>query len=97
MPKVVATAKILTSSDVFSGMLHALQQVTDDIEVNAITVGTTHFINALIQRRGLAKVCIIRLCGPATHSIPPMANWPSDLKATVCERLCNFPLLLSFK
>jgi N-methylhydantoinase A/oxoprolinase/acetone carboxylase beta subunit len=46
-------------------------------------VGTTHFINALLQRRGLAKVCIIRLCGPATHAIPPMSNWPQDLKDTV--------------
>ncbi|CAF1326807.1 unnamed protein product [Rotaria sp. Silwood1] len=84
-PKVVATAKTVTSSDIFSGMLHALHQVINDIEVAAIMIGTTHFINALLQRRGLAKVCIIRICGPTTHAIPPMTNWPQDLKETVIE------------
>ncbi|CAF3567449.1 unnamed protein product [Rotaria sp. Silwood1] len=64
-------------------MLHAVQQVINDTDVTAIMMGTTHFINALLQRRGLAKVCIIRLCGPATYAIPPMANWPQDLKDTV--------------
>ncbi|CAF1056964.1 unnamed protein product [Rotaria sordida] len=83
LPKVVATAKRVTSADIFSGMLHALHQVINDTEIAAIMIGTTHFINALLQRRGLAKVCTIRLCGPATHAIPPMANWPQDLKETV--------------
>ncbi|CAF3731587.1 unnamed protein product [Rotaria sordida] len=46
-------------------------------------VGTTHFVNALLQRQGLAKVCTLRLCGPATHAIPPMTNWPQDLKDAV--------------
>jgi N-methylhydantoinase A/oxoprolinase/acetone carboxylase beta subunit len=82
-PKVVATAKTVTSADVFSGMLHAVQQVINDIEVTAVMVGTTHFVNALLQRRGLAKVCTLRLCGPATRAIPPMANWPQDLKNAV--------------
>jgi len=82
-PKVVATAKTVTSADVFSGMLHAVRQVISDIEVTAIMVGTTHFVNALLQRRGLAKVCTLRLCGPATRAIPPMANWPQDLKDAV--------------
>lgn len=87
MPEVVATVKARTSADVFSGMVDAVQQVINDTEVNAIMVGTTHFINALLQRRGLAKVCIIRICGPATHAIPPMSNWPRDLKETVCMKM----------
>ena len=83
---MVATVKARTSADVFSGMVDAVKQVINGKEVNAIMVGTTHFINALLQRRGLAKVCIIRICGPATHAIPPMSNWPKDLKETVCVR-----------
>jgi N-methylhydantoinase A/oxoprolinase/acetone carboxylase beta subunit len=82
-PKVVAVSKTVTSSDVFSGMLYAIRQVINDNEITAIMVGTTLFINALLQRRELAKVCIIRLCGPATQAIPPMANWPEDLKDRV--------------
>ncbi|CAF1298365.1 unnamed protein product [Rotaria sordida] len=82
-PKVVATAKTVTSADVFSGMLHVVRQVINDMEIAAIMVGTTHFVNALLQRQGLAKVCTLRLCGPATHAIPPMTNWPQDLKDAV--------------
>ncbi|CAF1059782.1 unnamed protein product [Rotaria sordida] len=82
-PKVVATAKTVTSADVFSGMLHVVRQVINDMEIAAIMVGTTHFVNALLQRQGLAKVCTLRLCGPATHAIPPMTNWPQDLKNAV--------------
>ncbi len=85
VPKVVTTVKAVTSADVFSGMVHAVQEVIKDAEITAIMVGTTHFINALLQRRGLAKVCTIRICGPATHAIPPMSNWPRDLKEAVCE------------
>ena len=84
-PEVVATNKTTTSADVFSGMLHAVQQVLKDVQVTAVMVGTTHFINALIQRRNLAKVCTLRLCGPATHSLQPMSNWSEDLKEQVSE------------
>ncbi len=84
---MVATVKTVTSADVFSGMVHAVQQMINNTEITAIMVGTTHFINALLQRQELAKVCIIRICGPATRSIPPMSNWPQDLKETVCEKI----------
>ena len=77
------TSKSVTSADVFSGLLHAIQDVVTKADVVAVMLGTTHFLNALLQRRGLAKVCIIRLCGPATHAIPPMANWPDDLRQSV--------------
>ncbi|UJR08010.1 hypothetical protein I4U23_012288 [Adineta vaga] len=83
LPKVVATIKTVTTADVFSGMINSVQQVINDNEITAIMVGTTHFINALLQRRQLAKVCIIRLCGPATRAISPMSNWPQDLKDAV--------------
>lgn len=83
---MVNTIKAVTSSDVFSGVLDALEKVTNDADIAAIMVGTTHFVNALIQRRSLAKVCTIRLCGPATRAIPPMSNWPLDLKETVMKR-----------
>ena len=93
---MVTAVKAVTSADVFSGMVHAVQQVIHDADVNAIMVGTTHFINALLQRRGLARVCIIRICGPATHAIPPMSNWPKDLKETVCEETNRPSLTVEF-
>ena len=80
---MLRTKKAATTSDVFSGLVAAVQAIIEDVNVTAVMVGTTHFINALIQRKGLAKVCIIRLCGPAAHSIRPMSNWPLDLKQSV--------------
>lgn len=74
---------MVTSADVFSSMVHAVHEVINGTEVSAVMVGTTHFVNALLQRRGLTKVCTLRLCGPSTHAIPPMANWPQDLKETI--------------
>ena len=94
-PQVIATAKATTSADVVSGLLRAVQQVIGNNEVAAVMVGTTHFINALIQRQGLAKVCTIRLCGPATHSLPPMVNWPRDLKDAVLANDVARPSFIS--
>lgn len=82
-PIVVTTNKTTTTADVFSGMLHSVRQVIQDVQVTAVMAGTTHFINALIQRRNLAKVCTLRVCGPATHSLRPMATWPNDLRQQV--------------
>ena len=42
-------------------------------------LGTTHFVNACVQRRGLAPVCAIRLCGPATQALPPFCDMPEAL------------------
>lgn len=82
-PQVVATSKSVTSADVFSGLLHGIESIITKADVTAVMLGTTHFLNALLQRRGLAKVCTIRLCGPATQAIPPMSNWSEDLKERV--------------
>ena len=79
----MTTNKTTTTADVFSGVIHAVRQVLTVNDVAATMIGTTHFINALIQRRNLSKVCVLRLCGPATHSLPPMSSWPDDLKDRV--------------
>ena len=52
--------------------------------VKVINIGTTHFINAVIERRDLAKVACIRLCGVSSLSLPPFCDFPDDLKECVC-------------
>ena len=42
-------------------------------------IGTTHFTNAIVERRRLVQVAGIRLGLPATRSLPPMTDWPNDL------------------
>ena len=86
--QVLATVKRPTTEDITGGVIAALAAVIDAAripaaEVSAVMIGTTHFVNALVQRRELSKVAILRLCGPATRSLPPMVDWPDDLKAVV--------------
>jgi N-methylhydantoinase A/oxoprolinase/acetone carboxylase beta subunit len=46
-------------------------------------IGTTHFTNAVVQRVGLAPVAVVRLGLPATTALPPMVDWPDELRAVV--------------
>ncbi|XP_071082483.1 uncharacterized protein [Haliotis cracherodii] len=87
---VIAAVKELTSADVTTGVrnaIHAvLQQATDNghrVAVVQVNIGTTHFVNAVVQGRGLARVSVIRLCGTASHDLPPFSDFPLDLKETI--------------
>lgn len=82
---IVASAKFPTSANVMDGVVGVLQHVMDDSgvarhDINAVMIGTTHFTNAVIERRQLAKTAIIRLCLPAAACLPPMVDWPDDLR-----------------
>ena len=46
-------------------------------------LGTTHATNAVLERRGLRRVGVLRLGGPATHAIRPLFGWPADLREAV--------------
>lgn len=81
----VAGAKSPTTLDVLSGVSAAIGKTISDCDiaigdVNAIMVGTTHFVNAIVRRKSLAKTGLIRLCLPSGSSLPPFTVWPQDLK-----------------
>ncbi|MDE3175426.1 MAG: hydantoinase/oxoprolinase family protein [Pseudomonadota bacterium] len=86
--KVLAGVKEATTADVMSGVVAALKSVlmASGLEPNAIDVvmiGTTHFTNAVVQRRDLAPTAAVRLGLPATASLPPMVDWPEDLRSAI--------------
>ncbi len=85
---VLATVKKATSADVTSGAVAAIttllaQAGVEGSAVNALMIGTTHFLNALIERKGLEKTAVLRLCGPTSRAFPPMIDWPEDLRQAV--------------
>jgi N-methylhydantoinase A/oxoprolinase/acetone carboxylase beta subunit len=83
---VLAWHKSATTPDVFDGIRAALEAVlaeTDSDAVTQVMLGTTHPINAIIRRKGLARVGILRVAAPATLSISPLASWPKDLAQMV--------------
>lgn len=81
---VLGWRKTPTTADVYSGIVAAITQAiadasVDSADVDCVMIGTTQFTNAVIQRRSLLPVGIIRLALPATSAIPPLTDWPNDL------------------
>ena len=67
---------------------------TDVFKVCRVHIGTTQFLNAVIQKRHLARVAVIRLCGPASTDLPPYADFPPDLKQVSGSSLTRLLTLL---
>jgi N-methylhydantoinase A/oxoprolinase/acetone carboxylase beta subunit len=84
---VVAAVKTPTTSDVTSGITTALRDLlaaaTPGGPIDAAMIGTTHFTNAVVQRRDLVPVAAIRIGLPASASLPPFVDWPEDLAGLV--------------
>jgi N-methylhydantoinase A/oxoprolinase/acetone carboxylase beta subunit len=84
--RLIAKAKVPTTVDVTPGIDAAIAAVARDVERERIThamFGTTHATNAVLERRGLRRVGVLRLGGPATHAIRPLFGWPADLREVV--------------
>ncbi len=86
--KVAGAVKAPTSEDVTGGILEALAKLGDagtlkGKRIDAVMIGTTHFINAVVQRRHLSRVAALRLGLPSGASLPPFCDWPRDLAELV--------------
>ena len=57
--------------------------LADPALIDAVMIGTTHFTNAVVQRRDLTRVAAIRIGLPASASLEPFIDWPEDLAAIV--------------
>lgn len=86
---LVGAVKVTTSADVTGGIIESVTQLLTHLPLNqgvdAVMVGTTHFTNALLQRRDLAPTAVVRLSLPATQLLPPMVDWPEALRQAVGE------------
>lgn len=86
--EVVASTKALTSADVSSGILEALETILSDSgvaedSIEAVMLGTTQFTNAVVQRRELSEVAAIRIGLPSGDGLPPMTGWPDDIRRSL--------------
>ncbi|KAF5685053.1 d-amino acid hydantoin hydrolase (hydantoinase) [Fusarium circinatum] len=54
-------------------------------EVASVTIGTTQFVNAVVERDAarLSRVAVIRLCGPFSKHNLPCADWPDDMRELI--------------
>ena len=86
--RVIAKAKVPGTPDITRGITAAIDTVlrapaADPRRITHVMLGTTHATNAVLERRKLRRVAVIRIGGPATHSIRPMFGWPPDLTAAI--------------
>lgn len=86
--RVVAGVKTPTTEDVTGGVRAALADLLSQVGTAAegvagVMIGTTHFVNAVVQRRRLNRVAAIRVCLPASASLIPFCDWPEDLSEQV--------------
>ncbi len=86
--KVVGWFKTPTTPGVTTGITTAMRTVLEETrvpanQIKAVMIGTTHFTNAVVERKRLMETAAIRLGLPATECLPPMVDWPPDLRDTI--------------
>jgi len=89
---ILAAVKVPTSADVTTGLMRALAEVQAQAaiaprDVGLVVIGTTHFTNAVVERRHLSETAVVRLCLPAAQCLPPMVDWPADLRAAIGDHV----------
>lgn len=89
---VLASAKALTSRDISSGILDALDAVLRheagiERHIEAVMLGTTQFTNAVVERRELAEVAAVRIGLPSGRGIPPKTGWPGDISRSLGDHV----------
>jgi N-methylhydantoinase A/oxoprolinase/acetone carboxylase beta subunit len=87
--RVIAKVKVPGTADITGGIVTAIDAVLKALpdsergtapgRITHVMLGTTHATNAVLERVNLRRVAVIRIGGPATHSIRPMYSWPPDL------------------
>ncbi|WP_321395558.1 hydantoinase/oxoprolinase family protein [Emcibacter sp.] len=90
--KVVATRKTPTTGNVSDGIVKAITSVLEQSgtaaeAVKCVMIGTTQFTNAFVERKHLVQVGVIRLALPASRGIPPLTDWPEDIRDVIGDNM----------
>ncbi|KXT17606.1 hypothetical protein AC579_10129 [Pseudocercospora musae] len=80
--------KTPTTKDVTEGITKAINGAMSQCEglsqesISAVMIGTTHFINAVVQAdsSSLRQVAVLRICGPYTKENPSFLDFPAVLR-----------------
>lgn len=94
--QVLSWSKSPTTQNVTDGIIDVIQTVLSQAgvavnDVECIMLGTTHFTNAFVERRGLLEVGVIRLGSPASDALPPMTGWPSAMVSKIGQHVYLLP------
>ncbi|KAF7558031.1 hypothetical protein G7046_g5923 [Stylonectria norvegica] len=85
--EILTSCKSQTTPDVTTGIRNAIKGVIEAAHVPhdaviSVNIGTTHFINAVVQadRASLSRVAVLRLCGPFCREVLPFTGFPTSLR-----------------
>ena len=86
--KVVAEVKNPTSGDIYDGIVGAIKNVlavsgVNPADIRQAMLGTTQCTNAIVERKELENIAVLRIGAPSTLGIPPMVDWMDDIKKIV--------------
>ncbi|WP_433617142.1 hydantoinase/oxoprolinase family protein [Paenibacillus cellulositrophicus] len=81
---LIHAVKSPTSLDIKTGIETSLRNLLqesniDKTQITHAMLGTTQCTNAIVERKKLAQVGVIRLGYPATASVAPYTSWPEDM------------------
>ncbi|MEK5439156.1 MULTISPECIES: hydantoinase/oxoprolinase N-terminal domain-containing protein [Paenibacillus] len=82
--RLIHSVKSPTTLDIKTGIETSLRNILkeasiDKTKITHAMLGTTQCTNAIVERKKLAKVGVIRLGFPATASVLPYTAWPKDM------------------
>lgn len=85
---IIHSLKTPTTRNVSEGIDLALNNLLKESNVDKSLIsyamlGTTHCTNAIVERKGLNEVAVIRIGAPATLAILPLAGIPDDFKKII--------------
>ncbi|GAM77975.1 N-methylhydantoinase [Vibrio ishigakensis] len=86
----VAKVKVPTSHDIFTGIDGAItalleQSGASGAQIKHAMLGTTQCTNAIVEKKGLDRVGMIRLALPSGSSVPPLCGWSDSWQTLLGE------------
>jgi N-methylhydantoinase A/oxoprolinase/acetone carboxylase beta subunit len=86
--RLLAAARVATTGAVGDDIANAMRVIVADDAVNPEAVrwvmfGTCHVLEDVAAVVGMRKVAVVRIGGPLTTSVAPLATWPPALRAAV--------------
>ncbi|GEM80272.1 hydantoinase/oxoprolinase N-terminal domain-containing protein [Vibrio superstes] len=86
----IAKVKVATSEDIFTGIDGAIsalltQSGIQGNQVQHAMLGTTQCTNAIVEKKALDRVGMIRLALPSGSSVPPLCGWSQSWQQLLGE------------
>lgn len=81
---IIAEIKQPTTNDVYDGILGAIEAIlkiskVDPKKIHLAMLGTTQCTNAIVERKNLEPIGLLRIGAPATLGVPPLVDWAEDI------------------